>query len=630
MVAREDEDFALDSDLEFPQRDDGREGPPDDWKRDYWFDFKGREFWYRWTEDGPWRRDPPKLQPLGHGDGVYQFVTAIGEPRAFTSSQLFGRGGMADLFGGDLRWATRHFPMTDKEGHPTGRPNAGLCMERMIQLCIAAGYLDGALRIRSIGTWRGPDGRPVVHAGDRIFSNGEIRAPGARLGEALYVIGGRREPPLNRALPLDGYEWVPADAAAGRTITSHLDEWAWDSPEDRDLFQGSLHCSMLCAALSWLSHVFVLAPYGSGKSHLLRYAKTVVGGAAHPVLNTYTKAYIEQHFTSTGMALFLDELESAEESTRIRRLFELIRALSDDGAEGGRGSAGGKTRKLDVHGTVTMAATTSEEWRPQDRSRITVLSLRPFASRGDSHPPAPPEYRAAQLARAAEMSAALRARALDRWDLFQANLKVAREAILRMGGAPRDGDQLGHLIAGWSTMTTDDPLDAGDHEALERFRPYIVSLAEADDGDDEPTVCLNTIFGLAPDKWIGGERVTVGQLVALARGDSGSGARRALLPYGLMLVRNEGEGWEQAWLAVANRHAGLDGLLAGYPQYQGKPRQQVLAELTLTTPPPSGSDGLPIVWKAVKGPDKARIGGSQTRYLLVPPVFLPPPVAEAT
>ncbi len=620
MADKEEEnDFAIDS--EFPQRDDDKEGPPDDWDLPYWFDFARLEFWYRWREDGPWRRDPPPARPRGHAAGEYHFITAAGEVRAFTSSALHGRGGLADLFGGDVRWAKRHFPARDKNGNPTGRPNGPLCMERLIYICRQTAYIDGSLPVRSVGTWRGPDGRPIVHAGDRIFYDGAICSPGVEIGDALFVIGGRREPPLHEAGERDGYAWAPGDAATlGRTVTAHLEEWAWQEAEDRDLFQGSLHCNMLCQALTWLPHTFVLAPYGSGKSSLLRYARTVVGGAAHPVQKTYSKAYLEQHFASTAMALFLDEMESESESMRIKRLFELIRLLSDDGAEGGRGSSGGKSRKLDVHGTVTMAATTSEEWRPQDRSRITLLTVRPFATRTD-HPPAPPEILSAHLQRAAEMSPALRARAIATWDLFGENLQAARAAILKMGGQPRDADQLGHLIAGWRTMTSDEPLAEGDD--LERFRPYIVSLAEQEELDDEPTICLQTIFGLAPDKWIQGERVTIGQLVALGREDDGSGARRALLPYGLMLMRNQGEAWAEAWLAIANRHPGLDGLLASYPEYQGKKRRQILGELRR-------ADGHGAIWEAKKSESHARIGGTQTRYLLIPPLFLPSKAEETT
>ncbi|MFO1081891.1 MAG: hypothetical protein U1E23_14830 [Reyranellaceae bacterium] len=544
------------------------------------------------------------------------FVTRFGERRAFTARDLHSIGGLSDLFSGRMDWPARHFRKWSIEKRElVGRIQRERCANRLMEMCGVAGLYDGGHATRGVGTWRGPDGRPLVHAGDRIFFDGEVYQPGARIGDALFVIGPSCQAPAHVFDDRGRFTWRPASAGDGRMITAHLDEWAWETPEDRDLFQGSLYCSMLCAALDWLPHVFVQAPFGSGKSSLLRYARALLGGAAHPLLQTYTKAFIEQRYSGTGMAFLLDEMESDSESARINRLFELLRLMSDDGAEGGRGSSSGRTRKLDVHGTVTMAATVSDEWRPQDRSRITLLSVRPFISRHD-RPPAPPDVIASFLKAAAELSPALRARAIERWDLLRQNLREVRKALLAMGGQPRDADQVGHLIAGFSTMTSDEPLDAErDREQLERFRPFIMSLAEAEDGDDEPTMLLQTIFGLVLDKWVVGERVTIGQAIAMAREPEGDSWRRSLLPYGLMLMRNPGESHDEAWLAIANNHPGLDELLTKYPHYQGKRRRQILRELRKTI----GEQ----VWTAVKSDGHTRIGGTQTRYVLIPPIFLP-------
>jgi hypothetical protein len=592
----------------FEPREDGKAGPPDDWPSPSWYSKADRD----WYWEG--RPDPSPVTPLGSITGDYFFKTAFGEIRAFGAKELFARSGFSDLFGGAIWWPLRHFrEYSVAKGKQIGKLKRENLADCMIRLCNLAGLYDGSRPARSVGTWRGPDGRPVTHSGDRIFVDGKIHAPGLRLGEALFVVGGARQAPAH-AVDAHGYvEWQPAAASVGCAVTAHLDEYAWNTPEDRDLFQGSMHCNMLCAALSWLPHVFIQSPQGSGKSTLLTYAKAIVGGAAHPVAKDVTKAFIEQHFTSTAMAVFLDEMESDTDPHRINRLFELIRLMSDDGATGGRGSAGGKSRRLDVHGTVTMAATVTGDWRPQDRSRITLLSVRPHHTR--DRPPAPPELLAEHFSSAGEMSPGLRARAIATWDLFQENRKAARVIILKMGGLPRDADQLGSLIAGWATMTSDQPLDPERHEELERFRPFIMSLAEADEEADEASLCLNTIFSLAPDKWVNGERVTMGQCVARARRDDGAGWRGTIETYGLMLRRIEGEAWSQAWLAVANKHASLDDLLKGYPQYQRTKRRQILGELRKVV------DG--VQWEVKASEKNARIGGSQTRYLQIPPVFLP-------
>ncbi|MCW5737348.1 MAG: hypothetical protein KIS73_24695 [Enhydrobacter sp.] len=606
-----DEDWAVDS--EDPQRrDDGVPGPPDRWEYPSWYGIEDREIVWYWRGPHVWQRDPCPARALGMREGEYIFVTSFGEIRSFTSGQLHGRGGIADLFVGEMWWPMRHFRKFDLEKKAlVGAVQEKRLCHALMRWCRMVGFYDGRTPHRSIGTWRSPEGVPIVHAGDRIFDDGTIHDPGLQIGEALFVVGGRREPPSYFNEGRNGYSWKEVGPEPGRIVAAHLDEWVWASAEDRDLFQGGLWCDALCSALTWLPHKFVLAPYGSGKSSLLRYARALTGGAAHAVQKTYSKAYLEQNFAGAAAAFYLDETESDSEGDRIRKIFELVRLLSDDGAEGGRGSSGGKSRRLDVHGTVTMAATVTEEWAPQDRSRITLLELLPFRDR--ERPPAPPETIAAMLHRAAEMSPDLRARAISRFDLFMSNLKVARAAIMTMGGQPRDADQLGHLIAGWRTMTSDDPFDPDRHEEFTRFRPFIMSLVESEEGDDAPTDLLNTIFGQVPDLWRSGERSTVGELVALGRSNEleAANARKNLARIGLRLEKLPGEDWEQAWLAIANKHPGLDKLLAGHPGYQGKKRSQILKQLR------RGG------WQAKPSDGHMRFATVQSRYLLIPPVFLP-------
>ena len=607
-----DEAFSADSQDPTP-RADGKPGPPDDWPHDSWFDRQLID-WY-WKG----KLDPCPVRPLGYIEGGNVFVTALREIRVFSAGQLTGRGGLIDLFGGSMWWPLRHFRKLDEDGKPTGGLQERRCVQDLVKACGLAGYYDGSTPYRGIGTWRGPGRVPIVHAGDRIFHNSRIESPGVKIGEALYVIGGSRQAPRHTKPEHQPrtFDWDPCGPEVGRWVAAALDEWHWEDPEARDLYHGGLFCDMLGEAPVWRPHKFVRAPYSSGKSQLLKFSRALLGGAAHPIQRTYSRAFLEQHFSGTAAALLLDESESDEEEDRVRKLFELVRLLSDDeGATGGRGTSAGKARRFDVHGTVTMAATVSETWRPQDRSRIVLLELRPLNARFNQ-PPAPPESILALIEKAAEESAGLRARAIGRWDLFLENVKIARTAIMAMGGNTRDGDQLGHLIAGWWTMTSDSPLNEEDVEQLSRFRPHIMSLVEAEDGDDEASDCLNTLFGLTPhNKWSGGEQLTIGQIIAKAREEDGTDWRRALGPNGLRLDRKEGELWKQGWLLIANNHPGLDRLFVDHRQWRGKKRSQVLADLRRPVP-----GGAPL--EAKKSSGHLRFAGMQSRYLLIPPGLLP-------
>lgn len=597
-----DEDiFALDSDFPEPAEEGG---PPKDWERPSFYDRKAGE-WY-------WQRepDPCPVTPLGFRGGEFIFVTAAREIRQFRAGQLHGRGGIEDLFAGAMWWPLKHFRKYDPIAKsPVGGLQSKRCLSLLMDQCVKVGLYDGSQPHRGVGTWRGPDGSPIVHAGDRVFAEGKIHDPGAVIDDALYVIGSSRQAPSYVNEERNGYKWQPAGLDVCHLVQAHLEEWNWQDLEARDLFLGGLWCDCLGDAPRWKPHKFVRAPAGSGKSTLLRYVRALLGGAAHPVQRTYSKARLEEHFARTACALLLDEMESDTDVERVRRLQELILLLSDDGATGGRFH-----REIDLHGVITMVATIRDDWKATIKSRVVVLELRPLNDRKDG--PAPTETLNAMIEKAAEISPALRARAIERWPLFQENLKRVRAKILELGGTPRDADQLGHLLAGWACMTSDEPIGEDEVGRLDRFAPYIVSVSDAADGSDDGGDLLNTLFGLPAQSWRGGDQLTIGQLVARAREPDADDARRTLLGYGLRFHRLPGEMASQAWLAIANKHPGLDKLLSEYPAFKGSRRGQILA--SLRRPLPSGD-----VLECKPSELPMRFAGVQSRAYLVPPGLLP-------
>ncbi len=606
----QDDDFAVDSD-DPSQRDDGREGPPDDWDAASWRDFKRIQWWYRWRPDQAHRLDPPPVLMLGHRDGEFFFVAASRELRVFTSGQLHGRGGLADLFAGDVRWAVRHYPARDRDGAPTGRPNVPPLMEALIAGCTAKGFYDGSQPFRSIGTWL-ENGRPLVHTGSVIFHEGRLYQPGEEIGVARYVLGPDRAAPAHER-HRHGYAWTPLALADRHRIMAHLDEWHWDSPEARELAAGKLWCDALGDAPRWKTHGFVRAHAGSGKSTFLQYMKALLGAAAHPIQRTYSKTHLEEIGKHTALAILLEEAEgdAGEDAHRLQQILKLLLLLSDEGAVGGRFK-----REIDLHGPVTMVATLTDDWRATVKSRVILLELRSLRSR-QGHALLSDVEIEAITASAREMSAGFRAAAIESFDLFNENLKLARARILELGGDPRDADTVGHPIAGHATMTLGRVMTPDEVGALDRFKPWITTLRDQEDGVDDATDLVMTLFGLPAQNWRGGDQLTVGQLIARAREPDNDDYRKALLPYGLRLDRRQlvdgsMETWKQAWLAIAHRHPGLDRLFSDYPKFQGLRRSQILAELKF-----NGE-------RAVQPTDRPlRFAGPQSRGWLVDPRLLP-------
>ncbi|HQS18623.1 hypothetical protein [Reyranella sp.] len=606
----QDDDFAVDS-LDPSQRTDDRGGPPDDWEAPSWRDFKRIQWWYRWRPDQAHRLDPPPVLMLGHRGGEFFFVSAARELRAFTSAQLHGRGGLADLFAGDVRWAVRHFPARDRDGAATGRPNVPPLMEALIAGCKVKGYYDGSQPFRSIGTWL-EGGRPLVHTGSSIFHDGRLCQPGEEIGVARYVLGPDRAPPAH-SRDRFGYEWQPLDPAGRNTIMAHLAEWHWDSPEACELAAGKIWCDALGDVPRWKTHGFIRAHAGSGKSTLLQYMSALLGAAAHPIQRTYSKTHLEEIGKHTALAILLEEAEgdAGEDAHRLQQILKLLLLLSDEGAVGGRFK-----REIDLHGPVTMVATLTDDWRSTVKSRVILLELRSLKAR-EGHRMMSLEEVAAMTAVAKAISAGFRAAALASFDLFNQNLKLARARILELGGDPRDADTVGHPIAGHATMTLGRVMTPDEVGALDRFRPWITTLRDQEDGVDDAMDLIMTLFGLPAQNWRGGDQLTVGQLIARAREPDNDDYRKALLPYGLRLDRRQlidgtQETWKQAWLAIAHRHPGLDRLFGDYPKFQGLRRSQILGELKFNGEVAAKPADRPL-----------RFAGPQGRAWLIDPRLLP-------
>jgi hypothetical protein len=606
-------DFAVESVP--PEGAQKPDGPPDEYRVGSWYDRSRVDWWW----DG--KPDPCPVRPVGQAPGGnYFFVTPVGELRSFTATSLSRGGGLADLFASRVWWLIKHFPAKDRRtGEPTKRPNTVIAAEAMMRACVDAGYISGKIEHRLTGTWRGPDGLPIVHVGDAIIRNGELLRPGTRIGGPLYVIASKVERPLMEKLPGGVMRYADVPPTVGHNLVGAL--LNWNAPRDGsvELIAGFIAAGSLGDATDWRSHFFLRARPGAGKSTLLNLMRAALGGAGHEVANNYSAAFVEGEYAGQACVILLDEQESGTDLNRMKRLTELIRLLSDHGGvKGGRGRADGTTRKLDVHGAVCAAATIRGQWKQQDKERITVVELERFESQGLgvlSHGEIE-----ALIKRVADMSPALRARMLGKFDLFTENLKRARAAIVRLGGTARDGNQLGHLLAGWWTLTCDHPADEDMlADVGARFLSWIVSIADAEEGTDPASRCWNRLLGADARVWRGGETLTVGQVIARAREPTDGGAhRRALLGMGLRLlaanVHDRNPNWLETDLAIANVHPGLDEIFAGSDWSNGG-WADVLPDLEFHTP-----EGSRV---GVQRHGPVQFGGPKSRGVLVPASCLP-------
>ncbi len=543
---------------------------------------------------------PGPVAPVGHRDGLFWLFDVAGQLRGLSARDLRHDGQVA-IFGGDMRWPWTVFPRFDgRSGAQVGWHDQHL-QQHLIRECRKRGLFDGTRPVRGVGVWRGADGGLVLHAGDGLRIEGAWRPAGCEIQGALYPAAPRVARPAAQAGGL----------ALASDLLADLRLWRFELGDiGPEIALGYIAVAFLGQWAEWRVHVMPLGRRGSGKSWLSALVAAALGAGAHAALNDYTEAGLRQSLTGEARALILDEAEGDEQSGhRIAAVVNLLRRMSGGaGAVAVRGSAGGRASHFSVAGSVWLAAILDSTLKPQDRSRITVLRLRPLPKGEGAAERA--ERAMGAIERWGRDSAALRARALDGAGRFKAMLRLYKAALLRLNCDGRQADQLGSLIAGKQMLLSDDlPSEA---EALAEVSRFAVLIADvqADDSHGEGEECLTFLLSSPVDLWRSGQRQTVAELIIQACDMSDATGRMAaaqtLGTIGLKVV-----GWAEpgkARVLVAHQHRGLDRLFQG-TRWEGSARRTALGYL------PGVS-----AWRQPE-----RFAGVQSRCLCLPPALMPRP-----
>ncbi len=503
--------------------------------------------------DGPPVETCP-VTPLGHGGGVYFYLSKHRELRAVSAAKHTARV-LESLYDGDVAWLEAHFRRTDRRGHLAGYDLDRACQWQFRE-CAKRGFLDPWRQVRGPGAWRG-EGGLVIHAGDRLIlvkDGARVVMPsGQRRGEHIYV-----------AAPA---ETMPADAPAttedARDLYDLLESWRWRAPRDAPLLLlGWVAAAFVCGALWWRSHVWITGETGSGKTWLLRLVGEVLGSLMRKSPGS-TEAGVRQTLAGAARPLLLDEMEAAAHGAKAAAIIDLARiASSDEGGDVWRGSPEGEASRWPIRATFLFGSILHPAFLPQDASRTCVLELDELevvAERGAGI--------AARIARMAALGPRLYSRVVLGWPRFQANLLTYQATIARLGRSARAGDQIGVLLAGAETMLSDAAVDAATALARCQELDFEAVIQRAPERDCE--LALTHLMTAPIGDWRGGRRRTVGEIIEKALCEDGAGERQDLQAVGLKLLTADNTEWLKVkrgepptWLAVANQHTGLEEIFA--------------------------------------------------------------------
>lgn len=491
------------------------------------------------------------VKPLGKSGGLFAFMTPAGEIEYMRARDLGSRSAMAGLFDGDTQWLRECFADARTQF------SVDWAAEWLMRHCVAAGFFHAEQSVRGPGAWRLQRGKELLlHHGDTL----EIRREN---GNTLSLSAGAKY--QNRIYVASRPEAKPSDEPATRDdvvgLFSFFDRWNYSHSEDPRVLLGWLGCAFLAGALRWRPHIWLTGDTATGKSTLENAVRSLLGSSALRASET-SKMGIAQMLAGAARPVLLDEFERDIDPIKQDQVVQLARlASTEDQAGIIRGSPEGRVRVYMIRGCFYMSGIVPAPLKPQDRSRIHVIDLRPLES--DAGAAAGVKE---ILGTMGELGPRLRARAIAGYWRFQKNEVTFEQAILQVWKrSGRVVDQMGTLLGMSEMLLRDEPISLAEAcELLERFADVRDDIMGRPD-EGEAQTCLSHLMTSS----IRCEHVekTVGEMICSVRDSSGNdahlipstGDHRFLMRHGLRVLRIEAPGQGLA-LAVARKHRGLAAL----------------------------------------------------------------------
>lgn len=426
--------------------------------------------------------------------------------------------------------------------------------------------------IRGRGAWY-DNGQTVIHLGDQLLVDGVPTKVQDHRTRNIYEAGVREDMTGGQA---------PMGRDGMHKLISFVRRLSWVRPVYADLLTGFIAGAVICGALPWRPHIWIVGPSGSGKSWVYdNVLRTLLGHWALSAQSSTTEAGLRQTLGRDSRPVIFDEAEAEkkEDQSRMQKVLELMRqASSEGGAPILKGSANGKAQSFHIRSCFAFSSINATASQAADVSRLSILHLR-----RNNDPDAGEQFD--QIKRewaemfTPEFCGAFRARAASRVAMIRDVQDTFARACAEKFGKRRDGDQYGTLLACVWAMQADDD----DTIDLDGARA-IVNGYQWDEGsglqqeDEDEWRCLNRIMQASirvdvPEPGTGRATThsrTVGELVQVAanyeKDPDDSNLTAAVADQSL---RRHGLGVTGGLLVVSDNHTWLAKTLENSPWAAG-------------------------------------------------------------
>ena len=459
---------------------------------------------------GPMRCMPDDcpVVPVGTHDGIFYFLTTLGELRGLAADKVANKHIVA-MFAPDSQYLIDTWPRKkevksiDKETGEeitewiiTGwRPDDVAML--LMDVAARKGVWDAREKVRGRGAWLGDDGALILHSGNHVLIEGRWRRPG-EYSDMVYPTAppgpkpaAERKPAIELApllvgsLRARGIE-IAEDISAGALVFELIKTWNWARPDiDPHLLMGWIMCGPFGGAFDYRPLVWVTGDKATGKSALQKLIAYLLGDGGLLQSPDATEAGVRQILGQQTLPVAIDEAEADANNSKILALVRLARLAASSQGDLVRGGQDHKGHNFKARTCFLFTSILVPPIPPQDKSRLAVLELGEL----------PGELREPQMDKReiAALGAQLRREFVDSWHYWPDMLNRYRNTLIDVGGhGGRVADQFGTLLAGAHMVIDPNSTMSDVWEWGNRLR--VSTLAETSDNATEAELCIGHLL----------------------------------------------------------------------------------------------------------------------------------------
>ena len=416
------------------------------------------------------------------GDKHYFYNKKTGQIHSFSPGNYDSKHlvGLAPL----VYWQSM-YPAKSKEGTDWLNVADALC-----RIQEQVGIFDET-KIRGRGAWF-DDGEPVLHLGSCLFVKNQIREIDSYDSQYFY----EKSPSLAVSLQ------TVLTKEQGKEFIDLCKLIRWDKEYYGEVLAGWLFSSLVCGAMPFRSHLYLIGAAGSGKSWIFdNIIKPVMGNIALSVSSKSTEAGIREALRGDVRPVIFDEAEAENTTDKIRMqaVFDIARQASSENADAiVKGTAGRGGLSYICRSAFLFASINNSMSKSADLSRTAFVSL--------SNPPVGKDEEAkkqdnekfklleekSSILLDDDFQRCFLTRAIQMIPVMRESHKIIANVSAKKFGSRRLGDQMGMVLAGLWCLQNDTVITEDD--ALKIIQQTSMQVDKADDEITQEERCRELLL----------------------------------------------------------------------------------------------------------------------------------------